>query len=121
MDNGDLYIERRKHRRSDKKFRVNYKVIMGEEEAQEIKNAAIKISGESSDISLGGIKAAGPMSGKQGDILRLEITTEGRVEPITTFAEIKWVKGNDDMKTFGLEFLILKDADKNLIEEILGD
>lgn len=120
MLNGDLYIERRKYKRADLKFKINYKVIMGEEEAQEIRNTAIKIIGESSDISLGGIKAEGPMSGNPGDIIRLEVQVEGRPEHITTFAEIKWVKGKETIKSFGLEFLILKDADKALIEEVLG-
>ena len=119
MQNGDLYIERRKYKRSDMKFKVNYKVIMGEDEAREIKNTAIKIIGESSDISLGGIKAEGPMTGNPGDIIRLEVVIDGRPERITTFAEIKWVKGKDEIKSFGLEFLILKDADKNIIEQIL--
>ena len=121
MLNGDLYIERRKYKRADMKFKVHYKVNMGEEEAQEIKNTAIKILGESSDISLGGIKAEGPMTGNPGDIIRLEVVIEGRPEHITTFAEIKWVKGKEEIKQFGLEFLILKDADKTVIEEILGN
>ena len=121
MLKGDLYIERRKHKRADMKFKVNYKVIMGEEETREIKNTAIKILGESADISVGGIKAEGPMPGNPGDIIRLEVAVNGRAENITTFAEIKWVKGKEEIKTFGLEFLILKDADKNVIEELLGN
>jgi c-di-GMP-binding flagellar brake protein YcgR len=121
MLNGDLYIERRKHKRADMKFKINYKLIMGEEEAKEIKNTTIKILGESSDISVGGIKAEGPMPGNPGDIIRLEVLVDGRPEHITTFAEIKWIKGKEEIKTFGLEFLILKDADKNAIEELLGN
>src|ERR1035437_7095541 len=121
MLNGDLYIERRKHKRADMKFKINYKLIMGEEEAKEIKNTTIKILGESSDISVGGIKAEGPRPGNPGDIIRLEVLVDGRPEHITTFAEIKWIKGKEEIKTFGLEFLILKDADKNAIEELLGN
>ncbi len=120
MENADLYIERRRHKRVDKKCKVTYKVISGEDEAREIKISATKLEGESFDISLGGIRAAGAMSGMPGEIIRLEVVLDTRPEPITTFAEIKWVRGEGDMKTFGLEFLILKDADKALIEEILS-
>ena len=37
MVEGELYVERRKHKRIEKSFKVNYKVIMAEEEVQEIK------------------------------------------------------------------------------------
>jgi c-di-GMP-binding flagellar brake protein YcgR len=120
MEKADLYIERRKFKRVDKKCRVNYKVIMADEEAEEIKKTSSKMEGESFDLSLGGIKAEGSINGNSGDIIRLEVSVDGRPEPITTFAEIKWVKGEGDRKTFGLEFLILKDADRALIEEIIG-
>ncbi|MGD0566437.1 MAG: PilZ domain-containing protein [Candidatus Goldiibacteriota bacterium] len=119
MTDADLYIERRRNKRVDKKCKVKYKLINGEEETREIRMAAVKLSGESFDISLGGIRAEGPINARHGDIIRLEVTLDNRKDPITTFAEVKWIKGSDDVKTFGLEFLILKDADKALIEEIL--
>jgi c-di-GMP-binding flagellar brake protein YcgR len=119
MADADLYIERRRNKRVDKKCRVKYKLINGEEEVQEIRSVAVKLDGESFDISLGGIRAEGPINAKQGDIIRLEVELDNRQDPITTFAEVKWIKGSNQVKTFGLEFLILKDADKASIEEIL--
>jgi c-di-GMP-binding flagellar brake protein YcgR len=119
MTDADLYIERRRNKRVDKKCRVNYKLIMGDDEMREIRAAAEKIPGKSFDISLGGIRAEGPINASKGDIIRLEVMLENRATPITTFAEIKWIKGDGEVKTFGLEFLILKDADKEMIEEIL--
>jgi c-di-GMP-binding flagellar brake protein YcgR len=120
MAEGELYIERRRHKRVERKFRVIYKVIKGEDEVKEIRKNITKQSGESTDISLGGIKVDGDIPGNQGDVIRLEVVVEGRKEPITTFAEVKWIKGEGTAKSFGLEFLILKDADKQVIEEILG-
>jgi c-di-GMP-binding flagellar brake protein YcgR len=121
MAEGELYIERRKHKRVEKKYRVTYKIIKGEDEIQEIKKNITKQQGESSDISLGGIKVDGDMPGMQGDVIRLEIAIDGRPEPITTFAEVKWIKDSGSSKNFGLEFLILKDADKKAIEELSGE
>lgn len=117
---GNLFIERRKFKRVDINYRITYKIITGVEEVQELRKAILKKEGKTTDISLGGIKVYGEMDGMQGDILRLEIHIEGRDEPITTFAEIKWIKQEKDKKIFGLEFLILKDEDKKTIEEIVG-
>lgn len=116
---GHLFIERRKFKRVDIDYKINYKLIRGEE-VKEFKKAIMKKEGKTSDISLGGIKVYGEMDGMVGDIIRLEIEINGRDEPITTFAEIKWIKQEKDKKVFGLEFLILKDADKKTIEEIVG-
>ena len=118
MSEGELYIERRKHKRIEKKFRVTYKVIKAEDEVQEIRKNMTRQAGETTDISLGGIRVDGDMPGAVGDVIRLEIALEGRAEPITTFAEVKWIKNEKDKRTFGLEFLILKDADKQIIEEM---
>ncbi|MBP7792989.1 MAG: PilZ domain-containing protein [Candidatus Goldbacteria bacterium] len=117
---GNLFIERRKFKRVDFDYKITYKLIRGEEEVKEFKKAILKKEGKTTDISLGGIQVYGEMDGLEGDIVRLEIQIEGR-EPITTFAEIKWIKQEKDKKVFGLEFLILKDADKKTIEEIVGE
>ena len=69
MVDGEMYIERRKFQRIDKKFKVNYKVIIAEDEAEEIRKSVIKEKGQSEDISLGGIKVEGNMNGKIGDVI----------------------------------------------------
>ena len=120
MAEGELYIERRRHKRMDRNLKVNYKVIKGEDEVKEIRKNLTKQAGESSDISLGGIKVDGEIPANTGDVIRLEVVIEGRKEPITTFAEVKWIKGQGSATSFGLEFLILKDADKQAIEDIIG-
>ncbi|HRU38799.1 MAG TPA: PilZ domain-containing protein [Candidatus Goldiibacteriota bacterium] len=119
MAEGELYIERRRHKRIDKKLKVHYKVIKAEEEVREIKKNLAKTAGESTDISLGGIKVDGEIPGNVGDVIRIEVLLDGRHEPITTFAEVKWIKGQGKDMSFGLEFLILKEADKLEIEEII--
>ncbi len=121
MEKGELYIERRKHKRVEKKFSVIYKIISAEEES-EIKQGLIKKVGESSDISIGGIRIEGDSAGKPEDIIRIQIFVDQKTEPITTFAEIKWVKDLEPgKKAMGLEFLILKDSDKEIIKEIVGE
>jgi c-di-GMP-binding flagellar brake protein YcgR len=121
MEKGELYVERRKHKRVEKKFNVVYKLISAEEE-QEIKQGIIKRTGESADISLGGVRVYGELTGKVGDIIRIQIFVNDNSEPITTFAEIKWIDSSSaDKKVFGLEFLILKDSDKEVLSNIIGE
>jgi len=120
MDKGNLFIERRKHKRTDKKCSVKYKLISADESA-EIKKSAVKLNGESADISLGGIRMTGEISANPGDILRVEVIIDEKKDPVTTFAEIKWVKGKEPVKEIGIEFLILKDKDREMIYNILGD
>ena len=122
MGEGELYIEKRKHKRIDKKYKVNYRLILGEDEAREIKKSSVRDTGTSSDISLGGVRVEGEVSGSPEDIVRLEINPGDGSDPITTFAEIKWVRdGEGGVKTFGLEFLILKESDKGVISGIIED
>ncbi|HDQ25748.1 MAG TPA: PilZ domain-containing protein [bacterium] len=121
MAEGELYVERRRHKRIDRKFSVNYKIINAEDEAQEIRKSAVRKQGLSSDISLGGIKVEGEMAGAKGDIIRIEVVIEEQPEPVTTFAEVKWVREENGSRSFGLEFLILREADKEKIEKLLGE
>ncbi|HDT15684.1 MAG TPA: PilZ domain-containing protein, partial [Firmicutes bacterium] len=53
------------------------------------------------------------------DVMRMEIFIEGKDAPVTTFAEIKWIKKNEQEKSFGVEFLILKESDKEVIRDII--
>jgi len=120
MEKGDLFIERRKHKRMDKKCSVRYKLISADESA-EIKKTAIKLNAESADISLGGIRMTVETNAQIGDIIRVEVILDEKKDIVTTFAEVKWVKGKEAIKEIGIEFLILKDKDRELIYNLLGD
>jgi len=114
---GEIYIERRKFKRVEKKCQIKYRIISGEQEAGDIKREAGKRDSASEDLSIGGLRMAGDAKGNVGDIIRIEMKLDSGDE-VTTFAEIKWIKTSGDGKEFGLEFLILKDKDKMAIESI---
>ncbi len=117
---GEIYIERRKFKRVEKKCEIKYRIINGEQEADDIKREAGKRNSSSEDLSVGGLRMAGDADGKVGDIMRIEMKLDNG-NNVTTFAEIKWVKPIGDKKEFGLEFLILKDKDKMSIEALTGE
>lgn len=115
MAEGKMYVEKRQYKRVEKQFKVNYKLIPDSREIESIKK-----EGQSYDISLGGVRVIGSPVGKEGDIIRVEILLNERPTPIVSFAEIRWVKEMGKESQFGIKFLMLKDNDRKLIEEIIN-
>jgi len=119
MPQGEIYSDKRKHNRIEKKLKVTYKIMkesdVGIEAVEKSKRHV-----ESSDISICGIQLLCDEVFKQEEVLRLDIYVEGEEKPLATFAEVKWVKRDEKIAKFriGLEFLVLKedhiDAIKNL-------
>ena len=122
MPEAQIYIEKRRHKRVDKKVTVTYKVVSMPSELEKIKTAAEKNETETANISVGGIQLIDDSGLSPEQILRIEIKLESIKTNIVTFAEVKWSAKDDNIKKFrtGIEFLVLKDEDKKLIEEIVG-
>ncbi len=116
MTEGKLFIEKRKFKRVEKSFPVKYK-LMPKDNIIEFK----KNEGLTKDISLGGIKIEGEPIGIIDDIIRIEFIIGDNDNPIVTFGEIKWIKEIDNKKQFGIEFLTLRDEDKQIIKKIINE
>jgi c-di-GMP-binding flagellar brake protein YcgR len=114
-------VEKRKFKRVDKRITVTYKVVSMPSEVEKIRDAATKNETESANISVGGIQLIDDMALTPDQIVRLEIKLENNPNLIVTFAEIKWSAKDDNIKRFrtGIEFLVLKEEDKEAIEEII--
>jgi hypothetical protein len=109
MAEGKLFIEKRKHKRVGKDLHIRYKLVPGS-----ISVSTEKTAGKSGDISIGGVRIVGDVIGKPNDILRVEIDT-GLNNSLIFFAQIKWQKE----KEFGMEFLTLKEHDREILEELI--
>ncbi len=116
MTEGKMFVEKRQYKRVEKQFKVNYKLIPDSREAE-----VIKKEGESYDISIGGVRVIGAPAGKEGDIVRVEIKINERATPIVSFAEIRWIKEAGKDTQFGIKFLMLKDNDRKLIEDLVNE
>ena len=114
MNEGDLHLEKRKFKRAYVQYPVKYKLMPKENSI-----AAIKKDGMSRDLSIGGVRIEGDIAADPGDVIKLEFKTEYKESPITAFAEIKWIKEVSGQHQFGLEFLALKEEDKDLIEKMI--
>ncbi len=111
MAEGTLYIEKRKHKRVEREVTVLYKLV-----PKDNMTAAMRLEGKTKDLSSGGIRIEGEPLGVAEDVLRLEFDLDGSI--IITFAEIKWIREVDGKKQFGIEFLALKNEDKEKIEKL---
>lgn len=111
MAEGTLFIEKRKHKRVEKELTVTYKLV-----PKDNASASMRLEGKSKDLSSGGIRIEGDPIGEQEDVIRLEFTLDG--VNVITFAEIKWIREMGGKKQFGIEFLALKNEDKEKIEKL---
>lgn len=122
MPDAQIYIEKRRHKRVEKKITVTYKVVSMPSEIEKIKSAAEKNETQTANISVGGIQLIDNTGLAPEQILRIELKLESVKSNIVTFAEVKWSAKDDNIKKYrtGIEFLVLKDEDKKMIEEIVG-
>lgn len=122
MPEGEILLERRKFKRTDRKITVTYKIVSLPAELAEIKKKLEKNTVESANISIGGIQLIDDEELNAEQILRIEIRAEGRTGTIITFAEVRWSAKDSRLGKYrtGIEFLVLKDEDKAIIEELVG-
>jgi c-di-GMP-binding flagellar brake protein YcgR len=122
MPQGEIFLERRKFKRSERKITVTYKVVSLPSELAEIKKKLEKNTVETVNISIGGIQLIDDEELSAEQILRIEIKAEGRPGTIVTFAEVRWSAKDSKLGRYrtGIEFLVLKDEDKAIIEELVG-
>ncbi len=119
MPEGDIFIERRQHKRVDFHFKVKYKIVTAD--VDKIRKDAREA--DSINVSTGGMQLVANEEFQSTQVLRLEFSLKGHENPIVTFAEIKWCAHGDDSKQFksGLEFLVLKDEDEQILRELAGE
>jgi c-di-GMP-binding flagellar brake protein YcgR len=122
MPEGQIYIEKRKYKRVDKKIEVSYKVVSMPSEIEKIKKQSEKNLSETVNISVGGIQLINDVQLSADQIVRIELVLAKGATPIVTFAEVRWCANDQTLGRYrtGIEFLVLKDEDKKLIEEIIG-
>lgn len=121
MPHGELFSERRMFKRLDTKMSVTYKVVSQPAEIESIKKETQRSVTETINISVGGIQLIDDIQLKPEQILRLEFKPENKPINIITFAEVRWCAKDSDLGKYrtGLEFLVLKDEDKNALQAMI--
>lgn len=114
MAKGNLFVEKRKHKRIEKKFEVTYNLV-----AKSIAPSNESKNGKSSDISMGGARIEGVFVGKVNDIVRILFKSGSKF--IVLFAVIKWVDDQNGKGKFGVEFLPMREEDQLTLEELMNE
>ncbi|HNZ28592.1 MAG TPA: PilZ domain-containing protein [Candidatus Goldiibacteriota bacterium] len=119
MPHGEIFSDKRKHPRIEKKLKVAYKLMKSSGEDVE-KFSDEKRHVMSGDISICGIQLLCDEPFKFEDVLRLDIYIEGEKKPLATFAEVKWIKKDESLGKYrlGLEFLVLKEDHIDAIKRL---
>lgn len=120
MPEGELSLERRKHKRAEKKLKVIYKQMPKSDvpasALQEKKNVL------SEDISISGIQLICDERIPLDQIVRLDIVVTEGTDPLATFAEVRWVREDAGLKKYrvGMEFLVIKEDHIEAIKKLIG-
>lgn len=119
MPEGEIYIERRKHKRVEKKLRASYRLIFRDELESDIELNKIKV--ESIDISTSGIQLICDENIDIDNIIRIDIEIPIEKTSIETFAEVRWCRFDNEIKKYkiGLHFLVIKEDHINLINRLV--
>jgi c-di-GMP-binding flagellar brake protein YcgR len=123
MPEGDIYMERRKHKRAFTKMHVKYKVMAGDEFETVSADHEKKRLVTSEDISISGIQLICDEELKIDKVVRLDVSVDDGGQTLATFAEVRWVRRDEQLKKFrvGMEFLVIKEDHIAAIRKITGE
>ena len=112
--------ERRKYKRLKHRMDVVYKMLSLSPQATSNRHSVEIHEAETADISPGGLQLIVETQLSDGIILRLVLNLENRNKPLHVFAKTKWSNFDSKINKYGagVEFLYLKDKDKELLHKL---
>jgi c-di-GMP-binding flagellar brake protein YcgR len=116
---GEIFSEKRTYKRMSKNFAITYQIMSSTSEITEYSEEG-KIA-DCLNLSTGGVGLITDENLSVGQIIEIKFVLEGKGRSITTCAEVRWAKHDDKINKYreGIEFLALKEEDKNLIKKII--
>ena len=123
MLNGNMYLDRRKHKRAKVKLNVSYKVMADDELDVSLPESQMWKKVETEDISTTGLQLICDEELDKDKTIRLDVTLKSTNNIIATFAEVKWARMDDILKKYrvGLQFLVVKEDHIAAIRKITGE
>lgn len=108
MIEANIFTEKRANPRVVVKLPVKYRMLEDKTEIKSIVQMKNKDqSGQTIDVSLGGMYIVSEKALDVGVMLRIDISLQDHKKPITAFAEVVWANETGG----GLRFLTIKDED----------
>jgi hypothetical protein len=123
MERAKLTLEssdRRVHDRVEAELSVRFK-IMNRRLAMELLEPGLpEVTGESVNVSMGGLCLAVPSPLNRGDYLKVEMTFPSGPGPVRALAEVMWCRRQDQEYHCGIRFLMLfSEMDGKTIENFM--
>lgn len=121
MPEGKIFSDKRAYKRVSKNFVITYKIICSTSKSKKITSQKEERIADCLNLSAGGIGLITDENLSPEQIIEIEFILEGKERPITTCAEVKWSKRDNKINKYraGIEFLALKEEDKNLIKKLI--
>lgn len=122
MNSDEIYKERRRHKRVEKKCNALFKIIADAEQNGSLYKLPQKLEAESANVSPGGVQLL--IDGIKLDmsqIVGIELKFDDPDKNIKTFAEVRWTSYDDFQRKFrtGFEFIAIKDDDRSALENMI--
>jgi c-di-GMP-binding flagellar brake protein YcgR len=119
MPEGEIFSEKRVHKRILKIFVITYQIMSSTSGITEYTEET-KIA-DCLNLSAGGIGLITNENLSAGQLIEIKFVLEGTEKTIITCAEIRWAKLDNKINKCraGIEFLALKEEDKNLIKKLI--
>ena len=123
MPKGEMYMDRRKHKRAQAKLTVTYRVMSDDEFETPVPETERRRKVETEDISTSGLQLICDEEIGKDKIVRLDVDMDNTGGTLATFAEVKWVRRDDALKKYrvGLQFLVVKEDHIAAIRKITGE
>jgi c-di-GMP-binding flagellar brake protein YcgR len=119
MPEGEIFSEKRTYKRMSKNFAITYQILSSASGITEYSEES-KIA-DCLNLSAGGIGLIANENLSAGQIIEIKFMLEEKDQSITTCAEVRWSKRDDKTNKCraGIEFLSIKEEDKNLIKKFI--
>jgi|ERR1035437_3524603 c-di-GMP-binding flagellar brake protein YcgR len=123
MPIGEMYMDRRKHKRAQAKLTVTYRVMSDDEFEKPVPETERRRKVETEDISTTGLQLICDEEIGKDKIVRLDVDMDNTGGTLATFAEVKWARRDDALKKYrvGLQFLVVKEDHIAAIRKITGE
>jgi Tfp pilus assembly protein PilZ len=122
MQRAHLSIEKRRNPRVMVTVPVRFKVINRPDERDKILAELGKAMSQTTNVSSGGIALNTHAKLQRGDLLKLDMELPNQHTQIRTFAEVMWIRPNEDIRELaevGLQFLAVRNEDEDLISNFV--
>jgi c-di-GMP-binding flagellar brake protein YcgR len=118
MPEANIFIERRENPRFTVKVPIQYRLVKGQEEIDEVADWRVRNqTAKMMDLSLGGMQIVLDQNIVTGSVMCFDVVLPNSANLSSVFAEVVWV----DESRIGLHFIMIKNEDLEALRSFLDE